>query len=102
MQRVFAKISLIESSDGGRSEPIPIINFGCPAFFDAEPLMGHGYDCRLLLKEYGKELIPGRVFNKVPMAFLWEDDVLPYLKIGTKFCLWEGKTIAQCEIQEME
>jgi len=102
MKRVFAKIKFISIEDGGRLEPLPDVNFGCPVFFESHPLLGNGRDCRLLISEYGKKLYPGETFENVPMVFVWEEDVLPFLRIGARFTLWEGKVIAQGEVQRME
>lgn len=32
MKRVIAKISFLSSESGGRSQPIPVMHFGCPVF----------------------------------------------------------------------
>lgn len=101
MNRFFARIALFGAADGGRSQAIPIMNFGCPAFFQNVPaLASHGYDCRLLLPEYGQPISPGEIAERVPMIFLSADEVGTYLKPGVKFTLWEGRTIAEGEILE--
>jgi hypothetical protein len=103
MKRVIAKIEFIGSDDGGRAQPIPILNFGCPVFFeDIEPLSEHGYDCRILVPEYGRPIAPGDVVNELAMIFLSEEAVLPHLRMGSRFTLWEGKTIARGEVLRIE
>jgi hypothetical protein len=47
----------------------------------------------LLVPEIGVNLRPGSISDEVPIVFLSEDEVLPHLKPGATFTLWEGKTI---------
>ena len=101
MKRIFAKLSFLSAEEGGRVQPIPVMNFSCPAFFDMPPLSECGHDCRILIPELGRELFPGGVFENVPMVFVWEDDVVPHLKMGDKFKLWEGRIIAEGEVQKI-
>lgn len=99
MKRIFAKIALLGVADGGRSQGLPMMNFGCPVFFQSVPALGsHGYECRLLLPEYGQTISPGETAQPVPMIFLSAEEVGAHLTPGVKFTLWEGRTIAEGEI----
>lgn len=103
MKRVIVEISFLGSESGGRSQPIPAMHFGCPVFFEGVPaLSAHGYDCRLLVSEYGKLISPGDVVKELSMVFLSPDEVLPHIQQGTRFTLWEGKTIARGVISRLE
>lgn len=103
MKRITAKISLFNNFDGGRSQPIPAVNFGCPVFFENIPeLSSHAYDCRLLMSEYGDSISPGESAEPVPIIFLSQDEVLLHAKVGAKFNLWEGKKIGIGEILKIE
>ena len=100
MKTVLASLILHPTEDGGRSSPIlPDRDFGCPVFFASIPeLSGHGYDCRIRAKQLEKEIRPGDSVQDIPIVFMSSEEILPYLKIGTKFCLWEGKLIGLGEI----
>ena len=99
MNRAIAKITFLSAEQGGRTQPIPLMNFGCPVFFEGiDALSAHGYDCRLLVPEYGTAIFPGETVNGLAMIFLYPEDVFPHLRQGVRFTLWEGKTIAHGEI----
>lgn len=103
MKRAIARIKFLSSGEGGRSQSIPLMNFGCPVFFEGIPeLSKHGYDCRLLVPEHGAEISPGETVEKLQIIFLFPEDVIPFVKAGTRFSLWEGKTIARGEILGLE
>jgi hypothetical protein len=103
MKRVKSKIYFKKAEDGGRSEAIPLIKFGCPVFFENIPALSrHGYDCRLLIGEYGREIFPGDFINEIAMIFLSEDEVVLNINIGARFTLWEGKIIASGEVLRIE
>ncbi|GKT26119.1 hypothetical protein [Acidovorax sp. SUPP3334] len=103
MKRIFAKINLFSNFDGGRSQAIPAMNFGCPVFFENIPALSkHGYDCRLLMSEYGQSISPGEIAEPVPIIFLSQDEVLLHVKVGAQFSLWEGKKIGVGEILKIE
>jgi hypothetical protein len=103
MKRAIARIKFLSSGEGGRTQPIPLMNFGCPVFFEGIPeLSKHGYDCRVLVPEHGAEITPGETVEKLGMIFLYPEDVFPFARPGTKFSLWEGKTIAHGEILGLE
>lgn len=100
MKTILARITLISTVQGGRRSPItPLRDFGCPVFFKNIPeLADHGYDCRLLVHEAGTEILPGGSEENVAMAFLSPEKVMPHIRVGTKFDLWEGKVIGAGEI----
>ncbi|WP_416391617.1 hypothetical protein NR756_02685 [Alloalcanivorax xenomutans] len=103
MKEVFAKITLLSAKEGGRKQAIPLMSFGCPIYIENTPeLAGHAYDCRLLVQEYGSPILPGETVKKIKIVFLSPNEVIPLLKIGTRFTLWEGKTIAYGEIISIE
>jgi len=103
MKRAIAKITFLSAEEGGRTQPLPSMNFGCPVFFEGvDALSAHGYDCRLILLEYGMPISPGETVNEIAMIFLYPEDVFPHLEQGIRFTLWEGKTIAHGEISRIE
>lgn len=103
MRGIFAKIALLSTEEGGRSQPIPVMNFGCPMYVENSPeLAKHAYDCRLLVQEYGKSISPGDTVENIRIVFLSPDEVIPQLNVGTCFTLWEGKTIARGEVVSIE
>ncbi len=103
MRHVIAKVHFLSNDEGGRAQTIPLMNFGCPVFFDNVPdLSAHGYDCRLLIPEYGSPISPGDTVEQLGLIFLSPEDVLPYLRKGVRFTLWEGKAIAKGEITRIE
>lgn len=90
MKKAFATITLFDRKDGGRRVAIPVTQFKCPLFFKGiKELSDHGYDCRMLVNEYGKEIKPGESANNVQIIFLSSDEVFSYIKEGTEFDIWE-------------
>ena len=79
---------------GGRKGPTPPETFGCPLEFEGEM-----FDCRLLLNEIGS-LAPGATV-KLPIAFLYPELVKPRLNVGSRFTLWETKTIAAGVVEQI-
>jgi hypothetical protein len=103
MRRVNVKITFLSKENGGRSQAIPVMDFGCPVYFEDIPeLSEHAYDCRLLISGYGKSISPGDTVEDLKMIFLSPDEVISHLQKGTRFTLWEGKTIAQGEVVSIE
>lgn len=103
MKGILAKITLLSAEEGGRTQAIPVMNFGCPMHFENVPeLVKHAYDCRLLVEEYGTPILPGDTIENVRILFLSPNEVIPWLKVGTRFTLWEGKTIAHGEVVSIE
>ena len=103
MKRVIASIHLTRTEEGGRKQPLPPRIFGCPVFFENVPdLQAHGYDCRMLLAEHGKRIPPGGTIGEIALLFLLADEVLPHMKPGVEFSLWEGKTIGSGTVVRVE
>lgn len=103
MKSAIAKIRFLSTDEGGRTQPIPVRNYGCPVFFEGIPeLSNHGYDCRVLVPKHGAEITPGETVEQLEMIFLFPEDVFPFVRNGTRFSLWEGKTIAHGEILSLE
>lgn len=91
---LIARIHLFPTLEGGRQGPTPSDKFGCPLEFN-----GEYFDCLLLLGETGS-LWPGQE-AVVPIKFLNPDLVKHLLKQGDKFYLWEGKRIAEGEVEKL-
>lgn len=91
---VIARIELYETEHGGRNGPTPSNKFGC--LFEGD---GEYFDCRLLLEGIGS-LRPGQTAT-VPILFLNPDLLRPRLRTSQRFRLWDGKIIADGEIEEI-
>ena len=103
MKRVIASIHLKQTAEGGRAQSLPAPTFGCPVFFEGVPELGsHGYDCRLLVQEYGKAIGPGDTAEGMPVVFLSAEEVMPKMKPGVQFALWEGKIIGHGTVLRIE
>ncbi|WP_374088068.1 hypothetical protein [Methylomicrobium lacus] len=100
MKTAIVKLSLLSTAQGGRSLPIVHLrDFSCPVFFKNIPeLAEHGYDCRILVKQYGREIHPGDIVQEIQIAFLSPDDVFSHIKKGVKFDLWESRKIGEGEV----
>lgn len=100
----IATITLISTREGGRKEPIKIppgLRFTCPVFFTNVPeLMEHGYDCTILFG-IGKPIYPGDSVDEIPLIFLFDMDVRPWLFVGAMFRLWDGRDIGSGMIVEL-
>ena len=103
MSRIVTKIHFYSSEDGGRSQTLPPSNYGCPVYFqDIAELSSTAYDCRILVNQHEEPITPGDTINELAIAFLSSDFVLPFLKSGVKFKLWESKFIGDGEIVRIE
>lgn len=103
MQKLVAKMHFLSPDEGGRSQALPTDIFGCPMFFEGIPeLSSHGYDCRLLLSVNRKPIAPGDEVEEMRIVFLSPEEVFAHVRSGTKFTLWEGKTIAHGEVVRLE
>jgi hypothetical protein len=103
MNEVIARIRLRRTEDGGRSTPIPPTTFGCPLFFEGIPeLSHHGYDCRMFIGEHGRPILPGTTADGIALVFLSPDEVLPHMKPGVTFSIWESKIIGRGEVVRVE
>jgi len=89
-----ADIKLLPTANGGRSGPTPAEWFGCPLGYE-----GEFFDVRFDLTAIGS-LTPGGVAI-VPGKFLSPELIKHRLKAGSKFTLWEGKTIGDGVVREI-
>jgi len=94
---------LARTEDGGRLTPISVPTYGCPVFFEGVPeLSAHAYDCRMSVSDLGKPIAPGDTIDEIAMFFLSADEVLPHVRPGITFKLWEGKTIGSGTVVRIE
>jgi hypothetical protein len=91
---IIATVRFYATEASGRKGPTPPNMFGCPLEFEGEK-----FDCRLLLNAVGS-LAPGAT-AKVPVAFLYPELIKPRLKVGSRFTLWEMRTIAEGVVEEI-
>ena len=103
MKRVIASIHLKKTEDGGRKSAIIGPIYHATAFFEDVPaLWEFGLDCRMLVAERGKPILPGEMVDEIALLFLYPDDVLPHLRTGIEFTLWEGKIIGTGTVLRVE
>ena len=91
---ILAEVHLLATQDGGRKCPTPSDKFGCPVGFE-----GEYFDMRIDLSEAGS-LSPGMT-KEVPIRFLWPELILPRLRMGSEFTLWDGKTIGHGRVTKI-
>jgi len=82
------------AQEGGRTHITPPNLFKCPLEFEGEK-----FDCGLHLEESGP-LAPGANAT-IPITLVFPHLIKPRLKIGSRFTLWELKTIAEGIVQEI-
>ncbi len=68
--------------------------FKCPLEFEGEK-----FDCGLHLEESGP-LSPGSEAT-IPITFLFPELVKPRLQVGSRFTLWEMRTIAEGVVEQI-
>lgn len=94
MRKVYVTIHLHSTEDGGRRGPIPLIPFRCLLLFkNIDELSHYPYDCRIFFNEGKRGICPGETMENVPVAFLSPDKIFPYISIGTKFNIRDGKIV---------
>lgn len=82
---------------------VPVRFFGCPIFFkDIVELSDHGYDCRILVNKYGRDIHPGESVHNLDILFLSPDKVFKYIEVGAEFYLWEGGYIGDGVITSID
>jgi hypothetical protein len=91
---IRAKVHFYPTTEGGRLKATPADHFGCPLSFG-----GRNFDCRLLLDDIGP-VSPGETVE-VPIQFLCPEDIVPRLRPGDRFQLWEGGFIGEGEVLEI-
>jgi hypothetical protein len=82
------------TEDGGRRLATPTTIFKCPLEFEGEK-----FDCGLHLEETGS-LSPGSKAT-VPVTFLFPELIKPRLSVGSRFTLWETRTIAEGVVEQI-
>jgi hypothetical protein len=103
MRKVYAFIELFDEENDGRATPIPPIQFRCLLLFEGiKDLSAYPYDCRMFFNERAKGIKPGEVMEDVPIAFLSPEKIFPYINIGTKFLIRDGKIIGNGVITSMD
>jgi hypothetical protein len=85
---LIASITFLSSEDGGRRAAIPPRIFRCPLKFEGEM-----FDCGLHPEETGP--VPAGATVTVPITLLFPELVKPRLRLGSRFTLWDLRTIAE-------
>jgi hypothetical protein len=91
---IFATISLLHSSDGGRSSSIP--------YGEYRGVLGVGHEsfsCRFFVSE-PQGLAPSET-GTYGIQFLVPKVALPHFFKGTAFTLWEGKVVGNGIVSEV-
>lgn len=91
---IFAEIRLLLTNQGGRKQPTPADEFGCPV-----RVAGELFDTRMDLRDTGS-LSPGAT-ARVPIRFLRPDFVRPLIQIGSEFTLWEMRMIGHGRVLQI-
>ena len=91
---IIATVRFYATEAGGRKVPTPPDVFRCPLEFKGEM-----FDCGLLLNEIGS-LAPGAT-ARVPLMFLFPKLIKPRLRLGSRFTLWEMRTIAEGVVEQI-
>jgi hypothetical protein len=95
---IIANICLVSKEEGSpRTLPISRAWFGlgCPIEYK-----GHKFDCKILLDENKIDFELGTC-RRIPLKFLWPEGIVPRLKIGDSFLLWERGVIGQGTVTEI-
>ena len=87
-------LELLPRKGGGRSIPTPSTFFGCPFGFE-----GEFFDCRIDFTDVGP-MSPG-TRARVPVTFMSPNLVVPRLRPGSPFTIWEGKTVGHGTVIEI-
>ncbi len=91
---IIASVQFYPTEKGGRKGPTPPDIFRSPLEFEGEM-----FDCVLFLDESGP-LAPGASAT-VPIKFLCPELIKPRLKVGSRFKLWEMRTIAEGVVEQI-
>lgn len=92
---IIADIRFYKPEDNGRKTPTASTFFSCIFVINEDK-----HDCRLLLEKIGP-ISPGESKSNVPIKFLCPELVLPKIKKGSKFYLWEMRNIAEGIVLEI-
>jgi hypothetical protein len=91
---IVATVRFYPVEAGGRKGATPPDKLGCLFEFEGEK-----YDCRLLFNEVGA-LSPGGT-GRVPIVFLHPELVKQRLQVGSRFTLWELRTIGEGIVEQV-
>jgi hypothetical protein len=91
---MIATVLFYSTEQGGRSCATPPKFFKCPLEFEGEK-----FDCGLHLEKTGP-LAPGAKAT-VPITLLFPEKVKLRLKVGSRFTLWEMRTIAEGVVEQI-
>ncbi len=92
--KVFSRVHFYKTQEEGRSSPISRQGFLCPVKFIQEAIFGElFYDSRMSFPDLTKDIQLGETIEIVEMKFLSPELVLPNLKNGQNFLLWEKRII---------
>lgn len=91
---IIASVHLYPTENGGRKGPTPRRIFRCPLEFEGEK-----FDCGLHLEAVGA-LAPGASAT-VPITLLAPTIIKPRLKVGSRFALWEMRTIGEGIVEQV-
>ena len=91
---ITAKIYFYKKEDGGPKNRL-VEKIHCPS-----EINGEKFDCFVEIGK-NKSVVAGDTII-VPVSFLSPKIVLPMLKVGSKFKLWDNKRfIADCTVEEI-
>ncbi len=91
---IIASVRFYPTEEGGRRVATSPMLFKCPLEFKGEK-----FDCGLHLEKSGA-LAPGATAT-VPITLLFPTLVKPRLKVGSRFTLWEMRTIAEGVVEQI-
>jgi hypothetical protein len=90
---VSARIRLFSKQEGNPKHfPICPPLYECPLYYNDQY-----YDCQLILDKYDQPVELGTSFE-APVKLKWPQAILPKLKSGDSFCLWEDGIIGEGKI----
>lgn len=103
VRKIYASIKLLNKENDGRASPIPPVQFRCLLLFaGVKELSAYPYDCRIFFEECAKGVDPGEEIDNVPIAFLSPEKIFPYIQVGTRFTIRDGKIIGDGVITSID
>ncbi len=91
---IYVSVNFFPTEENGRKSPTDSHMFGAIFMINESK-----HDCRLLLDKIGP-ISPGEKKERVPIKFLCPNLIMPKLKVGSKFYLWDMRNIAEGEVEE--
>lgn len=92
---VLLDIRFFTTQEGGRLLPTPSNFYGCIFEFN-----GKNYDGRLLLENIGS-IYPGEIKKSVPLKFLYADNIVGSLTVGSILKIREGRYIGEAVVKKI-